>query len=72
MSGLVGFCMVLAASVSWYVSHSLQSKVDPDKDGYGEGMQYVKHVNAISSGTSKVKELSGLSKKRVQKMVSNK
>lgn len=43
MAEVAGVFFVLAASVSWYVSKSLQSKVDPDKDGYGEGTQYVKH-----------------------------
>lgn len=43
MAEAVGIFFVVAASVSWYVSKSLESKVDPDKDGYGEGMKYVKH-----------------------------
>lgn len=43
MAGVVGVFLVIAASVSWYVNDSLKSKVDPDSDGYGEGMQYVKY-----------------------------
>jgi hypothetical protein len=42
--------LVLAASVSWYISASLQSKVHSNEDGYGEGMKYVKNKVAEVMG----------------------
>ncbi len=46
MASVLGVGLILAVSVSYYVSVSLQSKVNiPDKDGYGEGTKYIRVVD---------------------------